>query len=235
MVKDSFLPLVRVLNVFFNPEKTFETLKNGITWKDVWFPVVILLIATLVTIQLTYPVQIKESRQMIMRMDNLTDQQKEAMLDRISGDKDTAPAQSLIIGGVTPLVTAFFIAAVYLFVGNFFGGGNAKYWMLFAVTLHINMVDVLSSIVKVPLMLAQKTMMVHTSLAILFDKADLSNVWFRIAMQADLFRVWKLILWMIAFRVIYKYSAQKSLVLTGIIWVFASVLMVILQGLSPMA
>jgi len=233
MVKEAFLPLVRVWNVFFDPAKTFESLKNGITWKDLWFPVVILLIATLVTIQLTYPVQMKESRQMIMRMDNLTDQQKDAMLERVSTDK--TPAQSLIIGGITPLVTALFIAAVYLFVGNFFGGGYAKYWMLFAVTIHINMVDVLSGIIKVPLILAQKTMMVHTSLAILFDKTDLSSVWFRLAMQADLFRVWKLVLWVIAFKVIYKYSTKKSLLLTGLIWVLASILMVILQGLSPMA
>lgn len=233
MVKDSFQSFVRVWNVFFDPAQTFDSLKHGITWKDLWFPLVILLIATVVTIQLTYPVQIKESRQMIMRMDNLADQQKDAMLERLSGEE--APVQSLLIGGITPFVTAFFIAAVYLFVGNFFGGGYAKYWMLFAVTIYINMVDVLSGIVKVPLMLAQKTMMVHTSLAILFDKADLSNVWFRLAMQADLFRVWKLVLWVIAFKVIYQYSTKKSLLLTGLIWVLASILMVILQGLSPMA
>jgi|GEM_PF-842317 len=233
MAKDFLLPLIRVWNVFFDPVNTFESLKNRITWKDLWLPAVIILIATLITIQLTYPVQIRESRQMIMRMDNLTDQQKDALLERVSEDK--LPVRNMIIGGITPFVTALFIAAVYLFVGNFFGGGYAKYLMILAVTLHINMIDVLAGVVKVPLMIAQKTMMVHTSLAILFDKADLSSVWFRIAMQADLFRVWKLILWVIAFKVIYKYSTQKSLLLTGLIWVLASVIMIILQGLSPMA
>ncbi|MDD3807717.1 MAG: YIP1 family protein [Candidatus Marinimicrobia bacterium] len=223
----------RVWNVFFNPEKTFSSLGEKITWKDLWFPVLLLVLASMVTIQLTHPIQVKESTQMIARLDNLTDQQKEVMLQRLSPDK--VPIQNLIMGGLTPIISAFFIAVIYLFVGNFFGGGYAKYITLLATTLYISMVDVLASIVKVPIMLAQQTMMVHTSLAMFFPDFDLGNVWFRLAMQVDIFKIWKWILWIIAFKVIYHYSPKKAFILTGIIWLLGAIFTVIIQGYSIIA
>ncbi|KUK52398.1 MAG: hypothetical protein XD77_1278 [Marinimicrobia bacterium 46_47] len=120
-------------------------------------------------------------------------------------------------------------------MGNFFGGGNAKYMTILATALHISMVDVLAGAVKIPLMLAQKTMLVHSSLAMFFSDFDLSDIWFRIAMQADIFKIWKWILWIIAFKVIYKYSSKKAFVLTGIIWFLGAVINIILQGFSPLA
>jgi len=233
MVSEKINPFKRVLNVFANPEKTFTSFGEKITWKDLWLPVLLLVLVSMLTVQLTHPIQVKESRQMITRMDNLTDQQKEAMLQRISTDH--VPIQNMILGGITPIIYAFFMAVIYLFVGNFFGGGYAKYMTLLAIALHISMVDVLASIVKIPIMLAQKTMMVHTSLAMFFSDFDLSNIWFRIAMQADVFKIWKWILWIIAFKVIYNYSGKKAFVLTGIIWLLGAVLTVVLQGFSPLA
>jgi hypothetical protein len=120
-------------------------------------------------------------------------------------------------------------------MGNFFGGGNAKYMTLLATALHISLVDVLASAVKIPIMLAQKTMMVHTSLAMFFSDFDLSDIWFRIAMQVDIFKIWKWILWIIAFKVIYSYSGKKAFILTGIIWFLGAVITIILQGFSPLA
>jgi len=233
MVSEKVNPFKRVLDVFVNPETTFASFQEKITWKDLWLPVLLLVLVSMLTIQLTHPIQVKESRQMITRMDNLNDQQKEAMLQRISTDE--VPVQNMILGGITPLIYAFFIAVIYLFVGNFFGGGNAKYMTMLATALHISMVDVLASAVKIPLMLAQKTMMVHTSLAMFFSDFDLSDIWFRIAMQADIFKIWKWILWIIAFKVIYQYSGKKAFILTGIIWFLGAVLTIIIQGFSPLA
>ncbi len=233
MVSEIVRPFKRVGNVFFNPEKTFSSFEEKINWKDLWLPVLLLVLVSMITIQLTHPIQVKESRQMINRMDNLSEQQKEAMLQRLSTDK--VPVQNVILGGVTPIIYAFFIAVVYLFVGNFFGGGYAKYMTLLATALHISMVDVLAGIIKVPLMLAQKTMIVHTSLAMFFSDFDLSDIWFRIAMQADIFKIWKWILWIIAFKVIYNYSGKKALILTGIVWLLGAVLTIIIQGFSPLA
>ncbi|MGC9512694.1 MAG: YIP1 family protein [Fidelibacterota bacterium] len=233
MVSENVNPFKRVLDVFVNPERTFVSFQEKITWKDLWLPVLLLVLVSMLTIQLTYPIQVKESRQMITRMDNLTDQQKEAMLQRISTNE--VPVQNMILGGITPLIYAFFIAVIYLFMGNFFGGGNAKYMTMLATALHISMVDVLASIIKIPLMLAQKTMMVHTSLAMFFSDFDLSDIWFRIAMQVDIFKIWKWILWIIAFKVIYQYSGKKAFILTGIIWLLGAVLTIIIQGFSPLA
>jgi hypothetical protein len=182
---------------------------------------------------LIYFVQMKESRQIINRMDNVTEQQREAMIQRLSTEK--APVQNLILGGITPVVSALFVAVFYLFAGNFFGGGYAQYLTMAAVSLHISMVDVLASIIKVPLMLYQETMMIHTSLAIFFDDLNLSSIWYRIAMQADIFRIWKWILWIIAFKVIYHYSGKKACVLTGIIWLLGALITIIIQGFSPLA
>lgn len=233
MVSEKVNPFKRILDVFVNPERTFASFHEEITWKDLWLPVLLLVLVSMLTIQLTHPIQVKESRQMITRMDNLTDQQKEAMLQRISTDE--VPIQNMILGGITPLIYAFFTAVIYLFMGNFFGGGNAKYMTILATALHISMVDVLAGAVKIPLMLAQKTMLVHSSLAMFFSDFDLSDIWFRIAMQADIFKIWKWILWIIAFKVIYKYSSKKAFVLTGIIWFLGAVINIILQGFSPLA
>ncbi len=233
MSNDISMSLKRIVNVFFNPEKTFRSFGETVTWKDIWLPILLLVVVSMVTVQLTHPIQMKESRQMISRMENLSEQQREAMIQRLSVEKP--PLQNLILGGITPVVGAFFMAVFFMFMGNFFGGGYAKYLTLAAVSLHISMVDILASIIKIPLIIAQETMMIHTSLAVLFDKFDLSNIWFRIAMQADIFKIWKWILWIIAFKVIYHYSTKKAFVLTGIIWLLGALITIIIQGFSPMA
>ncbi len=220
---DSFV--FRLVNLFVKPSATFQSIKEKMTWKQTLIPIMILILLSVISYKLTLPVTIPEAEKRILKIERLSDEQKTVQIQKtVERMNGTIPYIGIVIS--QPIVILI-IGAFFLILGNIFGGGKTELLKMVGVTLYIQMVDVIVSIIKIPLMLSQKTIDVQTSLALAFPEVNHSNIFYNIASQIDVFTVWKIILWILAFQIIYKYSSKKASFLVIPIWVILAIVGII--------
>lgn len=225
---DSFF--YRFVNVFLKPSTSFQSIKEKMTWKQTIIPIIILILVSVVTYNLLLPVTIPEAEKRINKVERLEEEQKTKQIEKTT-KRMNGPIPYIGIIVSQPIIILL-IGAVFLFMGNIIGGGKTEFLKMVGVALYIQMLDIVASIVKIPLMLSQKTVDVQTSLALLFPEVDKSNVLYNIATQFDIFKIWKIILWIIAFEIIYKYSAKKSSYLVIPIWVIVAAISVFFASMN---
>lgn len=65
-------------------------------------------------------------------------------------------------------------------------------------------------------MLQKESVNVYIGLASLVNQPDLSSFGFQFLGQFEFFKIWRIILWIIAFKVLYKFNTRKSALLVVI-------------------
>jgi hypothetical protein len=218
------------INIYYAPKEALSHIGEKPEQHKVWFPVLILVLATLATAMLTADLSREYQRELLMNSDKYSSEQKAEISKRFEEPVHPAMIALPVIGWSLGSIAA--LAGIYLFIGNFFGGGHTRFWTVASVIAHISLIDVLAMAIKTPLMLIQETALVDTSLALLFPERDLSNIWYQAAMQFDLFIIWKLILLIIAFQALYHFSAKKSTALVLPVWLTFRALAFIMLHLS---
>ena len=201
----------RFVNVFFAPEKSFKSIIAAPGKWDVLMPIILLMIVGAVSFQAIKPVTLEMSKDYIRNNERLSEEQKEQAFERF--EKGSTSVIQMLTTSIGPIITILLSASTFYFLGNFIGGGQSSWLMMLIITSYIQCIDIISSLVKIPLIVSQQSLEVHTSLALLFSEIDYSNWLFKAAAQFDVFRIWKIILWVIAFQLIYKFSRNKSLAL----------------------
>ena len=146
------------------------------------------------------------------------------MEERMDGPQITGWVASAFGGPVT----VFFMALIALLVGNTFMGGSAKYGQLLNITAWAFMINILETIVKIPLMLNKWTLEVYTGLGVLEigEKGSFIN---SLLAGMDVFAIWRIILIAIGMGIIYNKKTQPYAVGMLIAWF---VLKIIGAGLS---
>ncbi len=87
-------------------------------------------------------------------------------------------------------------------------------------------------IIKTPLILAKKTLKVHTDLA-LFLPVDWSDSFLYMVLdQIDLFTIWQVVLLGIGTSVIYNFSLKKSLNTIVVLWLLLVLISTVVQKLT---
>lgn len=218
----------RLVNVFVSPEKGFESIHVKAERSGAVAPLILLIIVGALSFQLVKPITEEMSREYVMKNERLTEEQRGEMLERM--ESGGVPVLRMISVIIMPIISVAAVASLFYFVGNFIGGGQANWLVLFITTAYIQCIDLVSSAVKVPLIISQKSMEVHTSLALLFNEVDYGNWLFKAAAQVDIFRIWKIVLWVIAFQVIYKFSRNKSVSLILSIFIIWSLISFFTMG-----
>jgi len=225
---DSFT--YRFMNVFLKPSAAFQSIKAKMTWKQTIIPIIILILVSMIGYKLMLPVTVVEAEKRITKVERLTNEQKTEQIQKTE-KRMNGPIPYIGIVISQPIIIIV-IGAIFLFFGNIIGGGKTETLKMIGVALYVQMLDIVASIIKIPLMLSQRTVDVQTSLALLFPEVDKSNVFYNIAAQFDIFTIWKIILWIIAFEIIYKYSAKKSSYLVIPIWVIIAAVSVFFSSMN---
>ncbi|MDA3870906.1 MAG: YIP1 family protein [Candidatus Marinimicrobia bacterium] len=220
----------RFVNVFLKPSAAFQSIKAKMTWKQTIIPIIILILVSMIGYKLMLPVTVVEAEKRITKVERLTNEQKTEQIQKTE-KRMNGPIPYIGIVVSQPIIIIV-IGAIFLFFGNIIGGGKTEILKMIGVALYVQMLDIVASIIKIPLMLSQRTVDVQTSLALLFPEVDKSNVLYNIAAQFDIFTIWKIILWIIAFEIIYKYSAKKSSYLVIPIWVIVAAVSVFFSSMN---
>jgi hypothetical protein len=218
----------RIIGVYFSPRKTFEYLRGKPKWL---VPFIIICLIALLSNYLVRDIGIQEQIERVQMSERLTEEQKDQYIERIQSS--TSGWQSYIQLIATPVVIFIIfvvVAGIFLFFGNMLFGGQANFRQVLSVYAYAGLVAVPSAIVKIPLMLAQGTTRVQTSLAVLLSADAEGTMLYRLLSKFCIFSIWEVILLIIGISVIYRFSGGKASTMVLIVWALWIIVSVALGG-----
>jgi hypothetical protein len=198
----------KAVGIFTNPKTAFENIQQK---SEIWFPIVLMLAITVISVLMTTDLQKQVQRDFINNSEIIPEDRKVDMLDNL--DKQGAVNEKIVpalSGAVGIFLYYAVIAAAFLLFGNFIYGGDSTFKKMFSLAAWGSLIGVLESIIKIPLMLWKGTVKVFISPAVVMDVADSGTVFFKILDAFDIFAIWKIIVFSIGFSVFYKISREKS-------------------------
>lgn len=218
----------RVWGTFFEPSKVFASLSQKPSWL---LPVIILIVLVMVTSIVTRPLQIQEQVHRIEENERLSPEQKE-QFSEIVRERANQPVWKAV-GYIMPVVGVFIyvmlLTAIWYFGGNVLLGGNTTFKKVLSIFSYSTLVAIPGTIVKVPLMLAKKSVHVQTSLAALLPSGSDDSVLFKILAKFDIFTIWQYVLVAMGLAIIYKFTVKKS---AGLVIAFFGIWIIISVGFS---
>lgn len=207
--------LQRIANVFVAPNQCFLSIREEKkNWADYVIPFLLLLVMVVVFLIVTEDLTRQTQIDAIMKMDQLTQEQKDAAVRQM--DSALVTSIKYVTSVLSVAVSALFAAVVFLILGNFIGGGEQKFGTMLVTALYIQLISIPESILKLIIMLQKESVNVYIGLASLVNQPDLSSFGFQFLGQFEFFKIWRIILWIIAFKVLYKFNTRKSALLVVI-------------------
>jgi len=204
----------KIINLFFEPKKVFESLKIKPTWL---VPFIIVCILGMGYYYYAYPFIMGEQIAKIQANEKIPEEQKQAIVEKMGSEHP--PAWQL---GITPLGGLIYLliaSAVFLFVFNVLLGGDSTFRRVFSVYCYSALVGIPETIVKLPLTLAKKSINVQTSLALLLSPDVKETFLYRLFASVDIFAIWQMILVSMGMAVMYKFTPKKSYTTVFVIWI----------------
>ncbi len=231
----------RMIRTFSAPSETFASVRERQTWLDWFVPVLIVALVSLVVGFMTMPIIMQAGSEMVQeQLRNMPEEQRamieqamieQAMMEKMQGATQTT---GLVMIPIMSFVWLFVAGAVLLVVGNFILGGEATYGQMLAVNAYASLVSLVKLVVTTPLMLAQKTAVIHTGLG-LFLSEEMGNTFLGRALAGvEVFMLWQVLVTAIGMGVMAGCSTKKALIPLLIIWAIWIVVQAVLGGLGAM-
>jgi len=201
--------LSRIINVFVNPQKTFQAVKVKPAW-IVPALIFVVIMGLFGYIQMTNPGLVQAAKDLAMQKmegKNLTPEQIDAAMAMADKFRAFTPIQNAIM----PLLFFLFIGAgIWLFVGNTLLAGKATYGQMLGVTAYTLLVTGLGTLIKLPIVLAKGDLFVHFSLATFMPDSARETFLYKFLMSAtDLFNLWTIALLSIGIAVVCDLKTSK--------------------------
>jgi len=209
----------KIINIFFEPRRVFESLKIKPTW------LVPFLIAVLLGIGFLYfafPLIVDQQVERIQEMEQIPEARKLEIIEGMR-EKDHPPLWQMALPPVFGLIVLVVVAGILFLVFNFLLGGDSTYRRVLSVYSYSGLVAIPSMIVKFPLIKIKGDLNVQTSLALLLSANAKDTFLYSVLSSFDIFNFWQVILVSMGMGVIYKYPTKKTfttVVTLWIIWIF---------------
>lgn len=217
-------PLVqRLWGVFVRPKATFQSLAQSMSTWDLVVPLLILLCLSLTNQALIGPVALEEQRQRIMQREDVPEERKEALLERMDGALTRPTRYVTGIGAVA--VWYAFLAGIVMFFGTFILGGQASYKETLTIVLYASLVGVVEMALKIPLIVQLSTTRVKTGLVLLLPGSLDGTLIYRFFQRLDFFAMWKIFLVAMGVAAIYKVEEKRARVILFGAWVLTMFLL----------
>lgn len=209
----------KIINIFFEPRKVFESLKIKPTWL---VPFIIVALLGLGFFYYTFPYMVDQQVERIRDNERIPEQQKEMIIERMK-ESSHPPAWQLAIAPAGTLVALVIVSAVLFFAFNVLMGGDSSFRRVFSVYCYSALIAIPAMIVKFPLIMSKGNLNVQTSLALLLSPDAKDSFLYKVFSSFDVFTVWQVILVSMGLGVMYRHSTKKALtavVILWIIWIF---------------
>ena len=199
----------RVIGIYTAPRAVFESLRE--TPRALGAFVILSVVALCATIPIT-GIIIQDQIAKLEAKPNMT---PEAIAKATGVMKASVPITAVAGNIVIVLV----LAAIYLFLANIILGGSTNYKRMVAGVAHVSLIGIVSSIVRVPLIIAKGTSEVTLSPAIFLPEEQHKTFMYHLLSQWDIFAIWMLGLSALAISVLAGVPTRKATMAVIILWV----------------
>lgn len=205
--------------VFYSPKELFQKVDESPRWV---MPFLVVVILTLVITAVLTPTVIQPSvlEGMRSRLEG-SEEQLEGPLKFMSGPRlfIVTMVSVLVVTPVRMLAQAGVFALFLLFLR-----GEVNFRKILGVTAYSNVIGVVGGVVKLPLMLAKKSVEVWTNLNLFFPLAK-DTFLFRFFSRIDFFTIWSLLIFALGLSMVGKVERKKGYILVFSLWLVAVVLL----------
>jgi hypothetical protein len=205
----------KVFNVFFEPRKVFESLNVKPTWI---VPIIIIALLAVSFFYFTFPYLMDQQVQRILDNENIPEQAKASIIERIE-EQTQPPLWQMAIAPVGVLVSFIVVAAVLFFAFNVLLGGDSTFRRVLSAYCYSSLVAIPASIVKFPLVMAKGNINVQTSLALILSPDKQGSFIYSVLSSFDIFTIWQVLLLSIGLGVMYKFTTKKALMAVLVLWI----------------
>ena len=245
MEQTSFLQ--RIVDLFFSPGKAFDYLKEGVSFKDWLYPMIIVVLGIIILPLFSRDIslyeaerRIHETEQRIMSNPDIPEERlqvfEERMADareKIKDSKENPFAFRNLWGyllvPVMLFVQAAFFAAVLLMVGNSGMGEKVKFFQIFTVVMSTYLIAGSGFFMNMIPGVGTLELLVKTPLIVMRESTDMllspglmfdtiDSFFKQFLNQLDLFRVWGMAVMGFGFAKLYNKSSATGMVAVGIPW-----------------
>ena len=218
-VASSALPLHRrVIGIFVSPRAVFASIREH---PRVLGALLLLVAVNLVATFFLLDVIVQDQATALESRPGMTEQQRETALKMVR----ITP----VFAAVGNLAIVFVLAGLYLFLANIVLGGTTNYKTMLSAVLHVGLVAIPSSIVRVPLMLAKGTTQVSLSPAAFLSADGEKGFLYHLLSQFDIFSLWMIGLSALAVSVVGGVPIRKAAITVCAVWA------VLFLALAPFA
>jgi hypothetical protein len=205
----------KILNMFFEPKRVFESLKIKPTWL---VPFIIVALLGIGFFYSTYPYIMNQQVERIKDNDKIPEEQKQVIIDKMT-ERTHPPVWQLFLAPLGTIVVLVAVAGILFFVFNVILGGDSSFRRVFSVYCYSSLIAVPAMIVKYPLIMMKKDLNVQTSLALLLSADSKNSFLYSFLSSFDIFTIWQLILVSMGMGILYRYSTKKAFTATCILWI----------------
>ena len=215
-----------LINVFLEPRDVFTSLDERNNWKDSILPIIITTVVGLASMvalgELLTEVQIQQTEKYIMGSSQIADDQKEEILAE-SLESIIEPSTGMVLigyatGALSTPVRILLMSLMIMIIGNFFFGGKSSYGNILVMTSFTYMITILEALVKIPLMISQWRVNIHTGLGLL-GIGEEGSFLYNFMSGMDLFAFWRIIVLAIGMSVLYRREIKPFMIALGIYWI----------------
>lgn len=211
----------RWIDIYFSPQAAYESIDRKPDWV---VPLLVVALIAAVSTFILFPVIVETQIQQLVDKQGMSYEDAQSQVQQ--GEvfiKYIGPIGAII----STFVIAFIVAGAFFLVNNFLLGGESPYKKVLSVYSYTTLgIQTVGTIIAVPVMLAKNSFDVPFSPAA-FLSADMKEDFiYKFLSKFDLFTIWMVVLLIIGFGVIYKFSRGKAataVVGLWIIWIFVSI------------
>jgi hypothetical protein len=210
-------PVERIIGIFTSPRETLEDVSER---PNYWLPLIVLAVVALLLAVLLRDIGMEYTLEKMRNNPNITPEQL-ARTEEGMRQMANSPLRflNLIFAPIGAIIAVLVVAGAFMFAGNVIMGGEANFKTIFSVTAWAGFIGVLETIVKTPLRIAQRSLEVTTSLAIILSPDAKDSFLYKLLNRFDLFTIWHLVVYTFGIAAIYKFSMGKSATIVVGLWI----------------
>jgi hypothetical protein len=224
----------RMVRVFYAPGETFAAVRQRCGWTDWFAPVLLMAVLGVAGLQLAMPVIQQTQREMLQerlkQMPNMSEEQRAAALKM--AEKSTGPA-TLVMVPVSAFAILFILGGVLLLVARLLLHGEATYAQTLAVWGYATLIGIPALLVRIPLMLAKQTAVVHLGPGVFVSDEAMKTFAGRFVAGIDLFSFWQVAVAAVGLAVLTGAPARKALIPLLVLWALWIAGQAAMGGLMP--
>ncbi|MBN2091432.1 YIP1 family protein [candidate division KSB1 bacterium] len=205
----------QIIGVFLSPTKTFQAIDQK---PNFLVPLILIILVSIITAYVIMPTimpaQMEKQREKLVEQGMSDEQIDQAMA---TGEK-FGSIFGLIGAGFSPIIMLLIAAGLLMFICSVIMGGTTSFAKVFSIMSYSWLIYLVGSLVKIPLILKQKTSDIHFSPATFWPEEQAKSFLYHFLKAFDIFAIWQYVVLAIGVAIIYKFSNQKAGIAVGILF-----------------